>query len=376
MLSRRHSPPTTARGQSDKKQRNPAPVSAPALKEEPENGKFVSAEIFRDSASRSRQVEKEKSNLDREIEALEKKHAAKLEKINENQREKKIDLSKTDVNANRPAVLGPSRFEVSNYNSYKKAGAGAGTAEGEKSIPRRGEGSGGGRSQQLTRSLTTAAANTPELQRKRFDSNFNSVPEPFKSTRVDYSKSNTNVPALSSSKLSELKTVPKPVYTSPVESSSSYQVPLVSPQYSALASLPSPATYTGPYSATRPASGQSTLTRPPSSSIPSSSASTTSRAKSEGSGLGGSVQYKEFYHHIQASKDRYKSDVERAMNFDRTSIKPPVIREKFPRPEATPLLRRRQEREATVINAIVTERAKRGKSDDFLRSSNSFRLQH
>jgi len=65
------------------------------------------------------------------------------------------------------------------------------------------------------------------------------------------------------------------------------------------------------------------------------------------------------------------------MNFDRTSIKPPIIREKLPRPEATPLLTRRdrrQEREATVISAIVSDRATRGKSDDFLRSSNSFRF--
>ena len=382
VLNRSHSPPpTTALGQADKKQRNPAPVTD-SLKEEPENGMFISDEIFRDSASRSRQIEKEKSNLDREIEALEKKHAAKLERISENQREKKIDLSRTDVNANRPAVLGPSRFEVSNYNSYKKAGAGA--SEGEKSIPRRGESTAaGGRSHQVARSVTTVAANSPELQRKRFDSNFNAVPEPFRSTRVDYSKSNANVPALSSSKLSELKSVTKPAYTSPVEkeSPSSFQATLVSPQYSALSSLPSPATYTGPYTATRPTSGptpaaQSTLTRPPTTtSIPSISSSASSRAKSEGSGLSGSVQYKDIYHQIQASKDRYKSDVERAMNFDRTTIKPPVIREKFPRPDATPLIRRRQEREATVINAIVTDRAKRGKSDDFLRS-NSFRLQH
>ena len=168
-----------------------------------------------------------------------------------------------------------------------------------------------------------------------------------------------------------------PAYSSPVESSSSYHVPLISSQYSALSSLPSPATYTGPYTASRPvtgpgSAGQSTLTR---ASNTGSSSNSSSRAKSEGSGLGGSVQYKEFYHQIQASKDRYKSDVERAMNFDRTLIKPPVIREKFPRPDATPLLRRRQEREATVISALASERAQRGKSDDFLRGS-SFRLQH
>ena len=76
---------------------------------------------------------------------------------------------------------------------------------------------------------------------------------------------------------------------------------------------------------------------------------------------------------IQASKDKYKSDVEKAMSFDRTMSKPPIIRDKLPRPDATPLIsrrqERRQEREATVISAIVTDRAKRGKSDDLLRSS-------
>ena len=114
---------------------------------------------------------------------------------------------------------------------------------------------------------------------------------------------------------------------------------------------------------------------PASSSFQSSTLSkaTASRAKSEGSGLSGSSQYKEFYHQIQASKDKYKSDMEKAMSFDRTLSKPPIIRDKLPRPDATPLLsrrqERRQEREATVITAIVSDRAKRGKSDDLLRSS-------
>ena len=106
--------------------------------------------------------------------------------------------------------------------------------------------------------------------------------------------------------------------------------------------------------------------------------SLSSRARSEGNGqiISATSQYKDFYHQIQVSKDKYKSDVEKAMSFDRTTMKPPIIREKLPRPDATPMLcrrqERRQEREATVISAIVTDRARRGKSDDYMRSSFRF----
>ena len=66
------------------------------------------------------------------------------------------------------------------------------------------------------------------------------------------------------------------------------------------------------------------------------------------------------------------------MNFDRTTMKPPVIKEKLPRPDPTPATLRRDygsrrlERESTVMNTLLNDRTKRGKSDDVLRSS-SFR---
>ena len=100
-----------------------------------------------------------------------------------------------------------------------------------------------------------------------------------------------------------------------------------------------------------------------------------SRARSEGNGLilSQSSQYKDFYNQIQVTKDRYKSDVEKAMSFDRSAIKPPIIRERLPRPDnshSTLGRERRVDREATVMKTI--EGARRGKSDDLLRSS-SFR---
>jgi hypothetical protein len=36
---------------------------------------------------------------------------------------------------------------------------------------------------------------------------------------------------------------------------------------------------------------------------------------------------------IQATKDQHKLDIKNAMDFDRTSLKPPIIGQKLPRPE-------------------------------------------
>jgi len=94
--------------------------------------------------------------------------------------------------------------------------------------------------------------------------------------------------------------------------------------------------------------------------------------------MSSSSQYKDFYNQIQVTKDRYKSDFEKAMNFDKTASKPPIIKEKLPRPDLTPSTLgrdysfRRQERESTVMKALMNDRTKRGKSDDVTRST-SFR---
>ena len=345
--------------ETDPQRHRPVQVGVSELRQEIINKRLsrVQPALAAESVSRHIALEKEKSHLDREIEALERKQAAKLDRINENQREKKIDLSRTDVNANRPSVLGPSRFDVPGFSSYKPSSSEA---------PRRTENQ-DLRSQHLSRSVTTGnVTNTPEQRRKRFDNNFNAVPEPFKSS---------SKPTVSDSSVREKKSVGQPAYFPPPENSYQPHIPILSPSFSVLSSLPSPSTYTGPYSSTLSPAGLPSTSPPASSSFQSSTLSKTSasRAKSEGSGLSGSSQYKEFYHQIQASKDKYKSDMEKAMSFDRTLSKPPIIRDKLPRPDATPLLsrrqERRQEREATVITAIVSDRAKRGKSDDLLRSS-------
>ena len=399
VIHRPLSPPTSDKVRLDNINKKVSRI-LPTVKAEPE-GKFISDEIYRDSSSRQLVVGKDKSDLDREIEALEKKHATKLDRINESHKEKKIDLSNTDVNANRPSVLGPSRFEVTSYAPYKLTSSDA---------PRRVENSDARshqvsrvttvsspsrdlkapqptrvtnvtspsidlKSQQATRvtSVTSPTNFTPEQRRKRFDNNFNAVPEPFKSkSKSNVADSLHNVPSFGSSKFGDSKSVTKPSYYAAPES---HQASYLSPSYSSLSSLPSPATYTGPYSATLPPPVSPPA---PSSSLQSSTLTkgSSSRAKSEGTGLSGSSQYKDFYHQIQVSKDKYKSDVEKAMSFDRTTMKPPIIREKLPRPDATPMLcrrqERRQEREATVISAIVTDRARRGKSDDYMRSSFRF----
>merc|ERR1711915_66295 len=86
---------------------------------------------------------------------------------------------------------------------------------------------------------------------------------------------------------------------------------------------------------------------------------------------------------IQATKDKHKSYIKSAMNFDKSNWKPPVIKQKYDRPDPTPVkysmtlvgekISRMQEREHTVIDRIMTDRQSRGKSDEFVKSS-SYRL--
>jgi len=90
---------------------------------------------------------------------------------------------------------------------------------------------------------------------------------------------------------------------------------------------------------------------------------------------------------IQATKDQHKLDLKKAMNFDRMSIKPPIIAQKLPRPEpskytaitsmsSTTLDRqqkagRRMERERAVLEKVLGDRSSRGRSDEILGNSRS-----
>merc|ERR1712029_1316702 len=64
--------------------------------------------------------------------------------------------------------------------------------------------------------------------------------------------------------------------------------------------------------------------------------SSSSLSTNRGATISSSSQYKDFYNQIQVTKDRYKTDFEKAMNFDKTASKPPIIKEKLPRPDLTP----------------------------------------
>ena len=338
----------------------------------------VSNKIFRDYTSRQDpgSKEKDKTHLDRELETLDKRHAAKLENITEGYREtKKIDLANKDVNANRPVALGPSRFDSTGgysrpaFTSQEPAPKRNTSSQSRSAIkesepPSAPSSSVSSYKSGITKSFTTADLMSP-VSRRRFDTNFNAMPEPYKpatATETTARFGESRFPQTSNTSSD---------YSSPIQASNSNYggqrnfSTYSTPQTSSISSLQMPASYVCPPLVTT----VSTVTAP-SSSISSMS----SRARSEGNGLiiSPSSQYKDFYNQIQVTKDRYKSDVEKAMSFDRSAIKPPIIRERLPRPDhshGTLGRDRRVDREATVMKTI--EGTRRGKSDDMLRSSSS-----
>ena len=338
----------------------------------------VSNKIYRDYASRQEAgtKEKDKTFLDRELDTLDKRHAVKLENITDAYKEqKKIDLANKDVNSNRPVTLGPSRFDgIGGYSrpsfaSQEPAPKRNSTSQSRNVIkeptPTSAASSVSSSKSGITKSFTTADLMSP-ASRRRFDTNFNAVPEPYKpaSTTEPTSRFGENRFGQTSNISSDFSSQRDALNANygVQRNYSSYSTP----QSAIIPSLQMPASYVCPPLVTT----VSTVTAP-SSSLSSMS----SRAKSEGNGLilSPSSQYKDFYNQIQVTKDRYKSDVEKAMSFDRSAIKPPIIRERLPRPDnshSTLGRERRVDRETTVMKTI--EGARRGKSDDLLRSS-SFR---
>ena len=333
----------------------------------------VSNKIFRDYASRQEagSKEKDKTYLDRELETLDKRHAVKLENITESYREaKKIDLDNKDVNVNRPMALGPSRFDSTSgysrpaFTSQEPAPKRNSSSSQSRLAAREPENSTAASpvsssKSGITKSFTTADLMSPG-SRRRFDTNFNAMPEPYKPAIATETTSR-----FGESRFSQTSNISSDFGSKRDASISNYggQRNYSTPITASISSLQIPASYVCPPLVTT----VSTVTAP-SSSISSMS----SRARSEGNGLiiSPSSQYKDFYNQIQVTKDRYKSDVEKAMSFDRSAIKPPIIRERLPRPDNThgTLGReRRVDREATVIKTM--EGARRGKSDDLLRSS-------
>eukprot|EP00090_Calanus_glacialis_P022407 TRINITY_DN34579_c0_g1_i1.p1 TRINITY_DN34579_c0_g1~~TRINITY_DN34579_c0_g1_i1.p1 ORF type:complete len:1063 (-),score=231.73 TRINITY_DN34579_c0_g1_i1:142-3330(-) len=418
-----------------------------------------------------------KSDLNKDLEKLDKRHAVKMQRIGEGIddtiNEKKLDISKSEVHANRPAILGPSRFDNPSkysaeypkeikpkrndtvYNFNKESPKSNGTSGSYEKTPPS--------SYQISKSSTTVLdtrTKSPELLRKKLDRNFNASPEPFFSSKptnsVHFSDQPSSKypslnPTTTSSTLSSLKDIkdnsarqfdtsstksqspgsktpllgsksystlpsvsslPAPASLLPASgsySSSSYNTSssYSSPSFPSIASLPKPASY----SSTSSFASQTPITKPgnyTSSTSPSTLSSPSNyaqssnfdnRAKSEGSTLStnspGTMQSNyslstssnktssDLYMKIQAAKDKHKSNIQNTMSVDKNNWKPPVIKQKFERPDPTPVkytmtlgrdkTSRMQDRERTVIDRVMTDRTSRGKSDDFLKSS-SYRL--
>jgi len=463
-------------GRSDmtQKVKNNSSVSDKIFKQPQANGLSLVPQALQQSYT----AKDGKSNLDKDLEKLDKQHAVKMQKIVEKSeeapKEKKLDLSNnTEVHTKRPSLLGPSRFDnpsgtstgllkenvpkrndtVYNFNtdSLPKSG---GTVTFEKPST--------SSSYQISKSSTTVLdtrKKSPEDYMKKFDRNFNVSPEPFfvsksksnvylsdqpsnkyqkeesrnpltiSSTYDSTSKSSYNLSSSSKTTSSNTKDYSRPsdsismksqspgnkAYSSTqtLSSSKSYTPSTTFPSISSLPTPASLSTYSGPYSSPATNSSASSYPSPsidkkytpstfasPSNFTPSAKSSNLeNRVKSDGSTLltksSGTMQNNyslssssskastDLYLQIQATKDKHKSDLDRAMDFDKTNWKPPVIKEKLPRPDPTPIkysmtlgrdkTARRNDRERTVIDGLMKDRASRGKSDDFLKTS-SYRL--
>jgi len=238
------------------------------------------------------------------------------------------------------------------------------------------------------------------LPRKRFDRNFNASPDPFpaskgtSNSRFSDSSSSYNKPTGSSSKSSTTYTSSPStsLSTSKSYSNSSYSTPssystnsFASPSssYSSSTSFPSPA---DSFSSSI-TSNSSYFTATPSTSY-SSPSSLLDRSRSEAT-IANSKSSADLSARIQATKDQHKLDIKKAMDFDRTAMKPPIISQKLPRPEpgkysnissmSSTMERseregRRMERERAVLERVLGDRTSRGKSDDLLAKTPSYRL--
>merc|ERR1712106_1231637 len=158
-----------------------------------------------------------KSDLNKDLDKLDQEHAAKMKRYAETKdytaTDKKMGLANTEVHVNRPTNLGPSRFDnpskystgttkefvpkrndsVYDFSKETLTNTSIPTGISEKPLPL---------SYQISKSATTVLDTrnkSPELQRKKFDVNFNASPEPFFST-----KSVTNVSDTPSSKYTNL----------------------------------------------------------------------------------------------------------------------------------------------------------------------------
>jgi len=376
-----------------------------------------------------------------DLKKLDNGHNVHMKQIEEKFKEQDLKTRQppsTDHHSARPANLGLSRFETGS------AGPASGTSsrldakvaadslrtqfELDRHVPRRNEtvhdmsSTIAKESSSVARSATTildVKQKSPEprrrlenitkvspdtgfaspLPRKRFDRNFNASPEPFpaskgttSNSRFSESSSSYNKPTGSSSKSSSSYTpspsnafsTSKPYSNNSYNTASSYSTnSFASPSSSYSTSFPSPA---DSFSSSI-TSNSSYFAATPSTSY-SSPSSLLDRSRSEAT-IVNSKSSADLSARIQATKDQHKLDIKKAMDFDRTTLKPPIISQKLPRPEpgkysgtssmSSTMERseregRRMERERAVLERVLGDRTSRGKSDDLLAKTPSYRL--
>ena len=381
-----------------------------------------------------------KSDLNKDLAKLDKQHAVKMKKIEDSvdlsTSAKKMGLSNVEVNANRPSALGPSRFDNPSKHmtdsfreNIPKRNDSINTLK-QESVPKTSIQPGtldkhSPPKYQISKSSTTVLDTrplSPGLSRKKIDRNFNASPEPFFSSKSsnnvleqtsstgkthvnsslkEFKENNSDKSSASKSTLIGSKsysTMPS-VASLPRPSTSFSSQTTASPSFPTVASLPKPASFSATSTSSSPSSTFSKAAALGSPSNFAQSSNFDNRAKSEGSTLSTNMPASaqnnyslsnisnkttsDLYLKIQTTKDKHKSDVQTAMNFDKTSWKPPVIKHKYDRPDPTPSkytmtlgrdkISRVQERERVVIDKLMMDRASRGKSDDFLKNS-SYRL--
>jgi len=368
-------------------------------------------------------------NVTTDLKKLDDVHSANMKQIGELFKEEDLKTRRppsTDHHSSRPTTLGRSRFDSSPGGSARAAADAKLLADSmrtqyvmEHHVPKRNESvhdmTNSGTSSSyapVTRSATLANITdsskvmSPDLSvnRRKFDRNFNASPEPFTShkptehvhfsdppvssfkypssashssskTGNGVSNTSSHTKGISSSKsFSDIGSFSKTKQL-PSNSSSSYASPITS-SYSS-SSFPSPSTYNfTPQSS--------------SSSIPLASSSSFQSRHTDPTSIMSKMSSGDLAAKIQATKDQHKMDIKKAMDFDKTTIKPPMITAKLPRPDAGKYqsssstismanqyqeskerASRRMEREKAVINRVLSDRGSRGKSDDLLLSKSA-----
>jgi hypothetical protein len=368
-------------------------------------------------------------NVTTECKKLDDVHSVHMKQIEANFKDQDIQSRQpptTDHHSSRPETLGRSRFDCSptgRPNASEAVDSLRTKFPMEHHVPRRNE-----TVHDLPSLNTTSAPPTstgcqsPDmaLSRKKFDRNFNASPEPFLVSKSKSQALPSSVSPCPTSAATPIrrpsfadrpaaKSPPERSYSPPRQFSTPYSTSSSSLASSNAYSLSSTTTFSSPYSYNSSQTYNSSYSySPPASStfpspanftpsLPSAAAyqpPTPSPAAridrtSYDSVLASSRSAGDLQARIQATKDQHKLDIKKAMDFDRTALKPPIICQKLPRPEpgkysglgssSAPGMTvereaRRMAREHAVLDRVLGDRASRGKSDDFLTKTSSYRL--